>query len=305
MTTDIAGVLTGESCLAVEGAAFALARVGTAVGPPETSVAQALGRRQVARSIGGGEAAVRALLLAERSEERRNLHRFSEALSSERPVEGESADALLALVESIGPAAAIRPAATGFLQEALSPERRRPVLVRAALAAGAIVSGSPGLREALAAATLFSERILIAGALAQSPWAAPTRLDAATRTSAVQLERTGDWMEWIRAWCVLIAREAAATERALHAMRERISRESAAARAQHRVGATDAVVLARLHELSLFTIRDAVEPLDLSAPTVGTSIERLEAMGFAVELTAQSRDRIWTSTALLGLSLTP
>jgi hypothetical protein len=304
MGDHIAEFLPEELCLAVERTAFAMAKVGAGIGRPESAIAQALSRRQAVRSIGGGEASLRALLLADRTEAFRDVNRFSDALSTERPADGESAEWLLELAESIGLAEAIRPAAKGILNEALSPDRRRPVLMRAALSAGAIASGSPGSREALAAATLCSERILMAGEITQSPWAAPTQLDAATRASAVQLERTGDWMEWTRAWCVLVGREAAATEKTLSATRERMSRESESVRGQHRVGATDAVVLARLHAVSVFTIRDAVGALELSAPTVGTSIERLEAMGFALELTGQSRDRIWTSTALLGLSLT-
>lgn len=272
---------------------------------PASSIARALGRRQVARAVGGREVAIRNLLLNPLGESSHPLGRFSTALLAAQTSPTESAESLRGAVESAGLGAAFRPAMSSALEEAVTPERRRPVLMRAALAVGALAAGSPGSREALAAATLCAERILMSGGLTHSPWAAPTQLDAATRSSAVQLERTGDWAEWARAWCMLVTREGAATERALRQTRERMSREAEAARSQHRIGATDAVVLAMLHSESVFTIPAAIAPLGLSAPTIGTSIERLAVMGFALELTGQSRDRVWTSTALLDLSLTP
>jgi hypothetical protein len=297
--------LTGDAAIGLERAAFRLGQVGAALEDPASAICGALSRRQVARAMGGRETAIRSLLLAGESVAADPVGRFHKALITEPDGAKETAKDLLAVLESAGLHGAVRTTTAGALHEAMTSERRQPVLMRAATVAGTLAAGAPGSHEVVAAATICAERILMAGGLTRSPWAAPTQLDAATRASAVQLERTGDWSEWTRAWCTLVAREASATEKALRAATERMVREAEAAKAQHRVGATDAVVLARLHTQPAFTIREAAGALGLSAPTVGTAIERLEGMGFAQELTGQSRDRIWTSTALLELSLTP
>ena len=60
---------------------------------------------------------------------------------------------------------------------------------------------------------------------------------------------------------------------------------------------TDAVVFEWLQSHVAFTIRAAAAGLGLTTPTVGTAIERLEAAGYAAELTGQRRDRIWVAAA--------
>lgn len=150
---------------------------------------------------------------------------------------------------------------------------------------------------------IAAEHVLRGRGLVWSAWAVPFSLDAATRAATVQLERAGDWDAWMRAWCALVAKQAAATERDILDLELRMSRERDEVIGQRRVGPTDAVVLGRLHSVSTFTIPDAVGATGLSAPTVGTSITRLEEAGLAIELTGQSRDRVWTSVALKEFTL--
>lgn len=175
-------------------------------------------------------------------------------------------------------------------------------ILHAAIIAGTEVASSPANTDAQRRAALAGAVALVNGGILPAPWVAPWQLDAAARSAAVQIDRSGAWEEWIAAWCHLLAREATATERALRSASAQLDTERVAVRSQHRTGGTDADVLGWLHTHTTFTIRAAGEALELTPPTVGTAIERLETAGFATELTGQRRDRIWTSTTLLGLA---
>jgi hypothetical protein len=179
--------------------------------------------------------------------------------------------------------------------------RHTSSVLQAAIVAGAIVTPAPASAAAQRGAALAGALSLVHGGTLAEPWLAPYRLDATARAAAVQVDRSGEWGEWIRAWCVMLTREAAGIERALHQAESSLESERTAAREQRRVGATDDLVLHWLHTHAAFTIREAAAGLDLSAPTVGTAIERLEVMGFATELTGQRRDRVWVSATLMGL----
>lgn len=181
---------------------------------------------------------------------------------------------------------------------------RSSAVLNAAMAAGAICAAAPASRDAQRAAALESANLLAQGGALAAPWVAPWELDAAARAAAVQVDRSGEWTEWVRSWCLLLAREAGAAERSLRRATERMARESADVAAQHRVGVTAAAVVAHLHEHRTFTIRHAATALGLTRPTVGTAIERLEESGLATELTGQLRDRVWISSAWLELITT-
>ena len=171
----------------------------------------------------------------------------------------------------------------------------------AALAAGVCIAPAPASREALRAGALVAGIALVRSGLLEAPWVAPSDLGAATRAAAVQADRTARWDEWTAAWCALFTREARAASRRLRALHDGFTRDRDTVRAAPRVGATDAVVFEWLQSHVAFTIRAAAAGLGLTTPTVGTAIERLEAAGYAAELTGQRRDRIWVATASLAL----
>jgi hypothetical protein len=195
-------------------------------------------------------------------------------------------------------------AARNRISRALEGDDAEPsAIMRAAAIAGAIVAPAASSADALRAGALAASLVLTDAGLSSEPWIAPWQIDAVTRSAAVQVERSGAWGHWSRAWCALLARDAVATERAVRGALTRMATEREKARAERRVGATDDAVLAHLHAQPVLTIRDASTALDLTTPTVGTAIERLEAAGFASELTGQRRDRAWTSSAVLALTL--
>ena len=175
-------------------------------------------------------------------------------------------------------------------------------VLRAAVIAGQLVAEAPASVDAQRNAALAGALALVQGGTLPAPWVAPWRLDAAARSAAVQIDRSASWGEWIRVWCQLLAREAGTTERSLRSATARLEAECANARAQHRVGGTDADVLVWLQTHLTFTIRAASDSLGLTRPTVGTAIERLESLGFATELSGRRRDRIWVSATMLGLA---
>ena len=175
-------------------------------------------------------------------------------------------------------------------------------ILRAAVIAGTVVAAAPASADAQRDAALAGALALVHGGTLPAPWVAPWQLDAAARSAAVQIDRSAAWGEWIRVWCHLLAREAGTTERALRSAAAQLEAERVDARAQHRVGGTDADVLVWLQTHLTFTIRAASESLGLTRPTVGTAIERLELLGFATELTGRRRDRIWVSSTLLALA---
>ena len=175
-------------------------------------------------------------------------------------------------------------------------------ILRAAVIAGQLVAAAPASTDAQRNAALAGALALVHGGALPAPWVAPWQLDAAARSAAVQIDRSSSWGEWIRAWCQLLSREAGATERALRSAAAQLEAERAHARAQHRVGGTDADVLVWLQTHLTFTIRSASDSLGLTRPTVGTAIERLESLGFAIELSGRRRDRVWVSATLLALA---
>jgi len=187
-------------------------------------------------------------------------------------------------------------------QFAAADPRHVSSVLRAAITAGVIVTPSPTSADAQRGAALAGALMLAGGGSLAAPWLAPYRLDAAARGAAVQVDRSGDWSEWIRAWCVMLAREASIAERAVRNAELQLELARDGARAQRRVGATDDGVLQWLNAHAAFTIRDASAGLGLTTPTVGTAIERLAALGFATEITGQKRDRVWASSTLLGLA---
>ena len=175
-------------------------------------------------------------------------------------------------------------------------------VLRASVVAGQLVAEAPASAEAQRRAALAGALALVHGGTLPAPWVAPWQLDASARSAAVQIDRSASWGEWIRVWCQLLAREAGTTEQSLRSATAQLEAERAHARAQHRVGGTDADVLVWLQTHRTFTIRSAGDSLGLTRPTVGTAIERLESLGFATELTGRRRDRIWVSATLLALA---
>lgn len=284
---------------AVERAGIAIGRLETTAERGGPAVEHALLLRQVIASAGGGEGSARALLIGDHAVRDRTLEAIHEALREPR-AQTLGPDALLAALELAGVAPSGR--SRDLLVEATADDLHAPPIVRAALAFGAVVSSAPATQETLRCASLAASLILTAAGVTTRSRVCPAQLDAATRSAAVQVERAGAWLEWIRSWTLLLAREAGIVERAVRATLERFTTEEAAARAQRRVGATDAQVLAHLHGVRTFAIRDAAPALGLSTPTVGTSIERLATAGVATELTGQQRDRVWVSTAVLRLA---
>jgi hypothetical protein len=170
----------------------------------------------------------------------------------------------------------------------------------AAMAAGACIAPAPASRDSLRAGALVAGIALVRTGLLDAPWVAPVELDATARTAAVQADRTDRWDEWTAAWCALLARDARAVARRLHALRDRFARDRATVRVVPRVGSTDDAVLEWLQSHMTFTIRDAAAGLGLTTPTVGTAIERLERARIATELTGQRRDRVWVASASLA-----
>jgi hypothetical protein len=285
---------------AVEKAAFALGRIEVLLETSGKAIVDALTLRKAVSMLGSGGVGAVGCLLQDPGAQQRPLRRLHTALGL--TLTGSlSTEALLAALDSAG--ASPPDAARSRIAEATSIELQLPAIVRAALAYGAIVSSTPATRETLAAAALAADLLLASGGIATRSRVAPVQLDAATRSAAVQVERSGAWSEWVRAWSAHLAREALSAERAIRTLLERHQRDAAAARAQHRVGATDVQVLVHLQGVSTFTIPDAVPVLKLSAPTIGTSIERLEAAGVATELTGQKRDRVWVSSPLLEVMI--
>jgi hypothetical protein len=296
MSHWLAQDFSADALSAVERASHALGRLEATLEFAGGSVVHALAIRQAVAICGTGvEGAVALLLLSEAA-----VHRELAATHAVLPGGRAGPSSAEILFEALAEASAPVPdAARGRLEEVVAPELKLSAVVRAGAAFGAIVSSVPATRETLRVATLASEILLASSEIAPRARVAPTQLDAATRGAAVQIERSSLWSEWIRTWSLRLAREAGTTERRVRDLQELQAGERTTARAKERVGSTDETVLAHLQGAITFTIPSAVPVLGLSAPTIGTSIERLEAAGVATELTGQKRDRIWVSTALL------
>ena len=296
----LAGSLGQDQLRALELAALACGRLGATVESSRNAASGFLLLRHVVRVHDGtSDLAVRLLRLGAggaTAGPRAGPFEYGRELTARHPA---LADALA----EAGMEALLGESLRATLGEAERADRRHTSNVLcAAIAAGAIVADAPASPDAQRGAALVGALLLASGGTLDEPWVAPCQLDAAARSAAVQVDRSGDWSEWIRAWCSLLAREATAAERAMRAVEARLESERQEARAQVRVGATDDAVLGWLHAHATFTIKEASRDLGLTPPTVGTAIERLDAMGFATELTGQRRDRIWVSSALLDLA---
>ena len=290
---------------AVEAAGVGMGRTGAIVETAGRALGEALLRRHVVLAGGFGDDAGRALITANTAAPKADFARHYAALAGRA---GDTVPVSAAIVNALAVAgleSALTESGRVTITQVLDAARpRESVTLRAAVVAGAIVSPAPASRDAARAAALASSLVLAAGGVTPAPWLAPWQLDAVARSAAVQVDRSNSWTEWLRAWCHLLEREAAATERAVRTCIARLADERATVRRQPRVGGTDDLVLARLHTHAAFTIKEAAVGLGLTTPTVGTSIERLEGTGLATELTGQQRDRVWTSMTLLSLATT-
>jgi hypothetical protein len=287
---------------AVEQAALAAGRAAAVIEGAGPAIASAMLRRHAVLAAGGDAQAAAALVTANPEHPGTPIERYHKALQASFPADGGS-DELIRAIEVAGLGSSIdsrtREAVAGLLAR---PPVGESVIVGAATLTGVIVAPAAASREAARAASLAAAHYLARRGLTSGPWLAPFELDAAARSAAVQVERSNAWAEWVRAWCRLLTREAGSAERAVRSTQARLADERAMVRRQARVGSTDDAVLAHLHATAAFTIRGAATALKVTTPTVGTSIERLAAMGLATELTGLRRDRIWTSNAMLSLA---
>jgi len=288
---------------ALESAAWAVGRLAGATSAAAPVVVAALGRRQAIRATNAPISAASDLLLSAAHSAARDAASHLSALRMFDEASGPLGDLIIAALERAGLTAELGESSISRLANALAEgDTVQSTIERAATVAGTVVAPALASPIAQRAAALAAALILARAGLVSAPWLAPTRLDAAARSAAVAAERSGLWDEWTIAWCTMLTSEATELSRAFDAMHTRMQAERAAVGEQPRVGATDTDVLAWLHSYSTFTIKEASAGLGLTPPTVGSAIERLEAAGYATELTGQRRDRIWTSAALLELA---
>ncbi len=286
----------------LESAAWAVGRLAGATSAAAPVVVAALGRRHAIRATNAPISAASDLLLSPAPSAAHDAASHLSALRVFDEASGPLGDLIITALERAGLTTDLGESAVARLTNALAEaDTVQSTIERAATVAGTVVAPAPASPIAQRAAALAAALILARAGLVSAPWLAPTRLDAAARSAAVAAERSGLWDEWTIAWCTMLTSEATDISRALDAMHARMQAERTAVREQPRVGATDTDVLTWLHSYSTFTIKEAASGLGLTAPTVGSAIERLEAAGYAAELTGQKRDRIWTSTALLDL----
>ncbi len=263
----------------------------------------ALARRHAIRATNASAACATDLLLTPVPASAGEAASHISALRVIDEVGGPLADLIMEALARAGLAAELGTEANARLTKALAEfDPASSTIEFAASVAGSVIAPAPASPITQRAAALMGALILAHSRLIPAPLLAPTRLDAAARSAAVAAERSGLWDEWTIAWCTMLTNEAAEISRALEIMHGRMQAERAAARDQTRVGATDDDVLAWLHSYSTFTIKEAASALGLTAPTVGSAIERLQTAGYATELTGQKRDRVWTSSALLELA---
>ncbi|MDQ8165750.1 MAG: helix-turn-helix domain-containing protein [Gemmatimonadota bacterium] len=287
----------------LESAAWAVGRLAGVTASAASAVVAALGRRHAIRATNTPASVAADLLLSPAPSVVQDAASHLSALRLFDEASGPLGDLIIAALERAGLTTELGEPATARLTNALAEgDTVQATIERAATVAGSVVAPAPASPSAQRAAALATALILARAGLVSAPWLAPTRLDAAARSAAVAAERSGLWDEWTIAWCTMLTSEATDISRALDAMHTRMQAERAAVREQPRVGATDTDVLTWLHSYSTFTIKEASSGLGLTPPTVGSAIERLEAAGYATELTGQRRDRIWTSAALLELA---
>jgi hypothetical protein len=287
-----------------EDSVAALARLDelAAMAPPV--VRRLLLARHASGACGAGAAGFRSLILIARRQRAGSVadagrtaeHRFLAVLedATDRLAGGRAltAEGLRELAASAGlhvDGADALHALDPLLRAAAS---RTPAVLKAALVAGAVVtlvSGESGAPLAALAAALG----LASGGATGGPWVAPVRLDAAARAAVVQLERYGSWAAWIRAWCQLLAAESQAVAAGLREVRARSEEDRSRARALRKVGTTVTAVLGHLQAEGAIGIPDGASALGLTRPTIAASLDKLEGLELAAELTGRGRDRVW------------
>lgn len=286
----------------LESSAWSVGRLAGTTSQAAPAVVAALARRHAIRATNAPASCATDLLVTPVPAPAGEAASHISALRVIDEVGGPLTDLIMEALARAGLAAELGAEANARLTAALAEfDTASSTIEFAARVAGSVIAPAPASPVAQRSAALAGALILAHSKLVPAPWLAPTRLDAAARSAAVAAERSGLWDEWTVAWCAMLASEATEISRALDAMNARRQMERTAAREQTRVGATDADVLAWLHAYSTFTIKEAASALGLTPPTVGSAIERLEAAGYATELTGQKRDRVWTSAALLDL----
>ncbi len=287
--------LGGAALGAFARALSAVARLSATVDAEAPAVCQALVCRHALLAAGGGEQAAYDMV---------RTAEFAAAPKRDADSPG-GADSLTAKLAMADLEAVVPEALRGALDAVWSAERPETTgVLDAAEAAGLIVATAPASRDAERAATLAAALCMARGGITSAPYLSVWRLDSSARSAAVQLDRSNAWGEWVRAWCALLLREAVTTLHAVENATLRAGAERKEMRARHRTGATDEAVSQFLHSHLRFTVREASEALQLTTPTVGSAIARLESAGIATELTGQRRDRVWVSGALLGLIVT-
>ncbi|MDA1080082.1 MAG: hypothetical protein O2973_00165 [Gemmatimonadetes bacterium] len=287
--------VSGDSLRAFEAASVAAARLDSAVAAAGPACAGAMLVRHAVLT-GPGDANTPSLIISAGSSAAAGYG--IEPASRELPSLGallEAADLGDAIPERV------RDELDGIW--ARDPRTSSAVLA-AAEAAGYLVVSAPSETSSQRAAALAGALILARGEIVSAPFLTVWQLDAQARSAAVQVDRSQSWETWVRAWCTLLAREAAGALRAVEELSANFKSERSDAKARARTGATDAAVASWLHANLTFNIRDAAVGLGLTTPTVGTAISRLEEAGVATELTGQQRDRVWVSTSLLRLVTT-
>lgn len=258
--------------------------------------------RHAVRALGAADREVAAVLLGDTATAGALAQYFTALRTSAATRPDRGAPWALAAARDAGLQAAAPSDALEQAQHALAARGRDgSALVAAARAAGAVVAGAPASPEAERLSGLVGAIALSRARFLPDPWMAPAALDSTARSAAAQAQRTGEWDAWTVAWIMLLEKALESAElgvaRAIREMRQ----HRAAAYEQRRVGRTDGVVLDRLQAQPTFAIRYAADELELTTPTVGTSIERLERHGWATELTGRRRDRVWIAAPLLQL----
>lgn len=303
--------LDGEALTATVDAALALGRLGGRMAMVGDAIGDAMRMRHVMRVVGGGESVARALLAHHADDAEMPLAAdYARALAMPAGLEahrlattGGHRASLGATVASFLAAARLDNGLPSGMADALEAlwESRPHGIVAAALATGAIAASGGASPDVAHAVALAGAVVLSAAGCSGGPWVAPTRLDAASRSAAVQVDRSGAWTEWVRTWCVQLSRECALADSAVAATQQRFAADRTAVLVQPRVGSTDDAVLGLMQERGRLMIRDASAALDLTTPTVGAAVARLEERNLAVELTGQLRDRAWVARATLDL----
>ena len=175
--------------------------------------------------------------------------------------------------------------------------RRTPVLIKAAMAhvqfetIHPFLDGNGRVGRLLITLILCAERALSQPLLYLSLFFKHHRGEYYDRLDAVRLK--GDWIGWLRFFLEGIeqtAQQAADTAarilRLFDEHRRQIEGLGRRAGSAHRVHE-----LLRRHPLT--TIPNATRQLNMTAPTAGSAMESLEALGMVREITGKQRDRIY------------